>query len=108
MSIAELMNNVEFIIDTHGNKKAVVLAWSIWEEIIVALKERPQPETDLGPGEVDSISTQDRRLSVRNQQALTLLQAWAAEPDDKDDAWWDEFEQELRQNRLTLREVDFD
>jgi hypothetical protein len=44
----------------------------------------------------------------RNQEARELLRQWMAEPDDLGDEWWDEFEQELRANRVTFREVDMD
>ncbi len=44
----------------------------------------------------------------QKQQQLALLEAWYAEADDLGEAWWDEFEQELRENRFKLREVEFD
>jgi len=31
-----------------------------------------------------------------------LLREWASQPQDQDDAWWDDFERELRENRLTF------
>jgi len=42
-------------------------------------------------------------LSPQNRRALALLEEWYSEPDDLGEAWWTEFEQELRQNRLTFR-----
>jgi hypothetical protein len=41
-------------------------------------------------------------LRPQNQQLLALLAAWVAEPDDRGDAWWDDFEAELAANRLVI------
>ena len=35
-----------------------------------------------------------------------LVRRWASEPPDHDDAWWDDFERELRENRLTFGVMD--
>jgi hypothetical protein len=37
-----------------------------------------------------------------NQAALALLEEWMSEPDDLGDDWWDDFENDLRQNRFSL------
>ncbi len=44
-------------------------------------------------------------LRPQNQRALALLRDWLAEPDNLGDAWWDEFERNMEQSRLTFREV---
>jgi len=44
-------------------------------------------------------------LRPENRRALELLEAWMAEPDDLGEAWWDDFERELRQHRFSLREA---
>jgi hypothetical protein len=43
-------------------------------------------------------------LSPQNQHLLELL--GAAPDDDKDAAWWADFERELEENRLSLREIE--
>ncbi len=45
-------------------------------------------------------------LRPENQRALHLLREWLNQPQDASDEWWDEFEQELRDNRFQLREVE--
>jgi hypothetical protein len=45
-------------------------------------------------------------LSPQNRRALALHEEWYAEPDDLGEAWWAEFEEELRQNRLNFRVID--
>lgn len=101
MTTTDLLKFAQFITDANGNKKAVVLDLPVWEEIVTALKKLDILETIKEPG--------GKEISLQNQQALALLQTWTSEPSDKDSAWWDEFEQELRDSRTTFRqEVDFD
>lgn len=38
-------------------------------------------------------------------ESARLVRQWASEPPDHDDAWWEEFERELREDRLTFREI---
>ena len=35
-----------------------------------------------------------------------LVREWASRPPDHDDAWWEDFERELRENRLTFGTAD--
>lgn len=41
-------------------------------------------------------------LRTANRQALRLLDEWLSEPDDLGDEWWDAFERELRDHRLSI------
>ena len=41
-------------------------------------------------------------LRPQNRRALALLQVWLAESETTDEAWWDTFEQELKQQRFSL------
>jgi hypothetical protein len=36
------------------------------------------------------------------------MREWTKRPPDHDDAWWEDFERELRENRLTFRVVEFE
>jgi len=38
-------------------------------------------------------------------ESARLLCEWASRPPDHDDAWWDDFERELRENRLQFGAV---
>jgi antitoxin YefM len=63
------------------------------------------------PSSVVSPTLEELRHQVdksQKQQLSELLEAWYAEPDDLGDAWWDDFERELRENRFKMREVEFD
>jgi hypothetical protein len=42
----------------------------------------------------------------RLMASARLVRQWASEPPDHDDTWWDNFERDLRENRLTLGVVD--
>lgn len=39
MTIAELVESVEFVIDQEGNKKAVLVDWNTWEALLQLLDE---------------------------------------------------------------------
>ncbi|MEW6349515.1 MAG: hypothetical protein AB1646_10675 [Thermodesulfobacteriota bacterium] len=41
--------------------------------------------------------------SIRNREAIELIQGWFATPDDKEEDYWDELESEIARNRLRLR-----
>jgi hypothetical protein len=53
---------------------------------------------------IQSAAVSTPALRPENRRALELLEAWMAEPDDLGEAWWDDFERELQQHRLSLRE----
>lgn len=40
MTVTDLTGKVEFIVDSNGNKKAVVVDFSLWEEILDALDQQ--------------------------------------------------------------------
>lgn len=54
---------------------------------------------------LQSVAVSGPALRPQNRRALDLLEAWMAEPDDLDEAWWEDFERELQQHRFTLREA---
>ncbi len=39
MSIVELIKTVQFVVDSHGNKKAVQLDLEVWEELVLLLED---------------------------------------------------------------------
>jgi hypothetical protein len=42
-------------------------------------------------------------IPFQNRYALTLLGSWMTEPDNLGEAWWNEFECDLQENRFKLR-----
>ena len=53
MTIAELLNSAQFIVDKDGNKTAVVLDLAVWEEIVLALKKLDTLEAASEPENYD-------------------------------------------------------
>ncbi len=39
MSTTELLQTAQFLVDTNGNKKAVVLDYVLWEELLTLLED---------------------------------------------------------------------
>ncbi|MBI1881797.1 MAG: hypothetical protein HYR94_26770 [Chloroflexi bacterium] len=46
MSVTELIKSVEFLVDAEGNKKAAVLDWSAWEELVTLLEKLEDQEAE--------------------------------------------------------------
>lgn len=44
MSVTEILQNVQFIVDAAGNKKAVLLDYSLWEELLNQLEDLEDAE----------------------------------------------------------------
>ncbi|MCS7351061.1 MAG: hypothetical protein RMM10_06000 [Anaerolineae bacterium] len=39
VGVAELLQAAEFVVDAHGNKKAVLLDYKVWEELLTLLED---------------------------------------------------------------------
>jgi len=46
----------------------------------------------------DDRATRSEKLA----RLSAAMREWTSRPPDHDDAWWDDFERELRENRLTF------
>jgi hypothetical protein len=44
MGVTELMQTAQFLVDTAGNKKAIVLDYAIWENLLVLLEDLEDAE----------------------------------------------------------------
>ena len=77
------------VITSRGKPKAILLG-------IEEMKRLKALEKAVGQG--------GGPFSPQNQRLLELLHA--APKDDKDAAWWADFERELAENRLTFREIE--
>ncbi len=44
MSVTELLQAAQFVVDASGNKKAVVLDCTVWEELLTLLEDREDAE----------------------------------------------------------------
>jgi len=43
MSISEIIKSATYLVDADGNKKAVQVDWSVWEELLAVLDEQLPP-----------------------------------------------------------------
>ena len=39
MSVSDLLETAQFVVDANGNKKAVVLDYAVWEELLTLLED---------------------------------------------------------------------
>lgn len=44
MTVSELMQTAQFLVDTNGNKQAVVLGFDLWEELLTLLEDLEDSE----------------------------------------------------------------
>ena len=44
MTISELLENAQFLVDANGNKKAVVVDFALWEELLTLLEDLEDAE----------------------------------------------------------------
>ena len=72
------------------------------EGLLVVPLERmtPQPNGKKSRGKAKPRTTPD------NLQAIAILRDWMRQPDDWTTEQWDEFEKELKENRLKFRDVE--
>jgi hypothetical protein len=40
MSVSEIVKSVTYLVDTDGNKKAVQVDWSVWQELLNILEDQ--------------------------------------------------------------------
>ena len=46
MTITEVLNNVQFVVDVKGNKKAALLDLPIWDTMVAYIKEHEKDATE--------------------------------------------------------------
>ena len=64
MGATELLQTAEFVVDIHGNKKAVLLDYKVWEELLTLLEDWEDAE-------------EIRRLREAEEKAIPWEQAKA-------------------------------
>jgi prevent-host-death family protein len=83
----------------YGKERVVITSRGKPKAILVSIEEMKRLEALE-----KAIPSATSSLSPRNQRLLELL--GAAPDDDKDAEWWADFERELAENRLSLREIE--
>lgn len=56
MSVTELLNSVQIVTDQNGEKKAALLDWAVWEELLTLLEDLEDAE------EIEQIRHQEDEL----------------------------------------------
>ena len=71
MSVNELLQNVQFVVDTVGNKTVVMLDYKDWEELITLLEDIEDaeelgrsPEDELIPWEQTQVELRAKGIDV--------------------------------------------
>jgi hypothetical protein len=62
MSTAELLRSVQFLVDASGNKKAVLLDYSVWKELLTHMEDLEDAQ-------------EIQRLREANEEIITWDQA---------------------------------
>ncbi len=64
MSVIDLLQKAQFVVDVHGNKRAVLLDYASWEELLILLEDLEDSE-------------EIRRLHEAGEEAIPWEQAKA-------------------------------
>jgi len=68
MSVTELLNSVQIVTDQHGEKKAALLDWAVWEELLTLLEALEDAE------EIEQLLASDEEV-IPWEQAKAELRA---------------------------------
>jgi hypothetical protein len=68
MSVTELLNSVQIVTDQHGEKKAALLDWVVWEELLTLLEDLEDAE------EIEQLLASDEEV-IPWEQAKAELRA---------------------------------
>lgn len=68
MSVTELLNSVQIVTDQHGKKKAALLDWAVWEELLTLLEDLEDAE------EIEQLRASDEEV-IPWEQAKAELRA---------------------------------
>jgi hypothetical protein len=69
MSVTEILQNIQFVVDAGGNKKAVLLDYSLWEELLTQLEDLEDAEEirHLREAEEEVISWEQAKGELRTE-----------------------------------------
>ena len=67
MSVAEVIRKAQFLVDAAGNKKAVVLDYTVWEELLTLLEDIEDAEEiyHLRKSEEETIPWEQAKSQLR-------------------------------------------
>jgi hypothetical protein len=69
MSLTELIQTAQFLVDVAGNKKAVVLGYEHWEELLDLLMDLEDADEirRLREGKEDTLSWEEAKVELRSE-----------------------------------------
>jgi hypothetical protein len=69
VSVVELLQTAQFVVDVDGTRKAVVLDYAIWEELVTSLEDMEDAEeiSNLREAGEEAISWEQARAELRAQ-----------------------------------------
>jgi hypothetical protein len=69
MSITELLQTVQFLVDNDGNKKAAVLDYAVWEELLTLLEDIEDAEEiqRLREAEEETLLWEQAKAELRDE-----------------------------------------
>jgi len=80
-----------------------VKGWSDRSLLDIENSIREQAEATLVAEKCAWTALGQEPLRPENRALLEFLKEWMSTPDDMGEEWWEQFEQELRSNRLSFR-----
>jgi hypothetical protein len=72
MSLAELVESVEFVVDAQGNRKAVVVDLAVWKEVLQILADTLEEAEDA-----QAIREIEVRITSGQERLFTHEEVWA-------------------------------
>jgi hypothetical protein len=75
MTLTELIHSaqVQFLVDESGNKKAVLVDFSVWQEILAALEQKPDIRKSQSiRGKYAFVSTSSDEFARRKQVEIDM------------------------------------
>jgi thymidylate synthase ThyX len=69
MSVTELLQTVQFLVDNDGNKKAAVLDYAVWEELLTLLEDIEDDEEiqRLREAEEETLLWEQAKAELRDE-----------------------------------------
>jgi hypothetical protein len=92
---------VEYAVHTWSTKRNPALASERYFQSFTASIIDDQC-TLVRPYTPESVLIPSSGIRPQNLQLLAVLNEWYNSPDELGDAWWDEFERDVRNNRLEI------
>jgi hypothetical protein len=75
MSIVELLESAQFVVDAEGNKKAVMFDFGLWDELLQLLQQLEELEEEKE--DAQAVREIEARLAVGQEPIYSHEEVWA-------------------------------